>query len=71
MEVTSVHGMIDGTNGLISISDPRGQQAFDLVKKSSKISPPFYNVIAGFEIGSRRRSGSSSARSGMMVERGQ
>jgi aminopeptidase N len=49
MDVSSFQGMINGMNALIKIADPRGQEAFDLVKKKFKDQPGALNFIAGFE----------------------
>jgi aminopeptidase N len=49
MEVSSFQGMINGMNALVKVADPRGQEAFDLVKKKFKDQPGALNFIAGFE----------------------
>ncbi|MEO8042998.1 MAG: M1 family aminopeptidase [Acidobacteriota bacterium] len=49
VEATSFQGMINGMNALIKVADPRGQEAFDLVKKKFKDQPGALNFVAGFE----------------------
>jgi aminopeptidase N len=49
VESTSFSGLVNGMNALIKIADPRGQEAFDLVKAKFKGQPGALNLIAGFE----------------------
>lgn len=49
VEVTSFQGMVNGMNALINIADPRGQEAFDLVKAKYQGQQGALNLIAGFE----------------------
>jgi len=45
----SVQGMINGMNVLINLADPRGQEAFDLMKTKFKDNPDATASIARFE----------------------
>lgn len=49
MDATSFQGMINGMNAFIAIADPRGQEAFDLVKTKFKDQAGALNFISGFE----------------------
>jgi HEAT repeat protein len=46
---TNFQGMINGMQAFIKIADPRGQEAFDLLKVKFKDQPGALNFIAGFE----------------------
>jgi aminopeptidase N len=49
VDVTNFQGIINGMNALIKVADPRGQEAFDLLKKKFKDQAGALNFIAGFE----------------------
>ena len=48
-DATNFQGIINGMNAIIKIADPRGQEAFDLLKTKFKDQPGALNFIGGFE----------------------
>lgn len=49
VEATNFQGIINGVNAIIRIADPRGQEAFDLLKTKFKDQPGILRFAASFE----------------------
>lgn len=48
-DANNIQGAINGINAIVRIADPRGQQAFDMLKEKFKTNPGAINFINGLE----------------------
>ena len=48
-DASNFQGMINGMNAIIKIADPRGQEAFDILKAKFKDQPGALNIVGSFE----------------------
>jgi hypothetical protein len=48
-DANNIQGIINGLNAITKIADPRGQQAFDMMKEKFKGNPNALNFINGLE----------------------
>jgi aminopeptidase N len=48
-DTNSIQGIINGTNAIVRIADPRGQEAFDMLKEKFKNNPGAMSFITNLE----------------------